>query len=812
VGRKVTTASDLSSSWSGRLGLGLFLSSLVLLSMELVLVRIFSVLMWYHFVSLIVSLALFGLTASGLAVFLFPRLFPPSRTEEWLGRAALLLCASILLQWLFFLLLSRHPLLAYKVLAPFHQPFYEPFGPSSSSYLSWSVAGSLTVVFLFSVLPFLLGGFVVTLSISRYSSSIAGVYFSDLAGAGAGCLATFLLLTFLDPFSALGLLAGGAALAALCFFWKRAGFQWKAAAAVLVALSLGIGGATAREGLVELKFVRGRYEPDIRWTRWNSYSRVAVYPLRSGQAEGSWGMSRRFRGKVPRQMGMVVDDTGYSSIARYAPGDDLDWARATLFALPYSLREGAEALIIGPGGGKEIHAARSMGAEKVRAVEINPLMVRAVEEEFGDFSGRPYSLPGVEGVIDEGRTFIRKDASRYDVIQASVVYGRLAPSAGAFTLTEDHLYTVEAFHDYLARLKPEGMLAFSRFLFEKRILRMVATARQALVERGAEYPATHFFIASERGMATVLVKAAAFTAEELASLEERCRRQGFTVLYSPLREKGNPFDRLLRAADAEEFYAGLDYDVAPVTDDRPFFYYLIRPADFFRSLTGLAGPDFDDRALVLIRNLLFVVFVMVVLFFAVPLFLRGRAGEIEWASAWPVLLFFASLGLGFIVVEITLLKRFILLLGKPVYSVAVILFSFLLAGGLGSHRSRRFTGDRRALRRKCSVLVAVLLLMTLLLPAIIEVSLPLGLAGRLAVTVLVVAPMGYLMGQPFPLGVALLRLRSERLIPWGWSLNGALSVLGAILTLVLAVNFGYTTTMLVGPAAYLIAAIAAEDL
>jgi spermidine synthase len=509
---------------------------------------------------------------------------------------------------------------------------------------------------------------------------------------------------------------------------------------------------------------------------------------------------------------MVVDDTGYSSIARYVPGDDLAWARATLFALPYSIREEAEALIIGPGGGKEIHVARSMGGRTVRAVEINPLMVRAVEEEFADFSGGPYSLPGVEGVIDEGRTFLRRDTSSYDVIQASVVYGRLAPSAGAFTLTEDHLYTVEAFGDYLARLKPGGLLAFTRFLFEKRILRMVATARQALAERGAEYPGGHIFMASERGMATLLVKREPFTVAEVDELEARCRRQGFTVLYSPARQGSNPFERLLRAEDVDAFYAELEYDVSPVTDDRPFFYYLVRPGDFFRSLTGFTAPDFDDRALILIRNLLAVIAVLLLLFFLLPLLLRGRAGEIEWSRAWPALLFFASLGLGFIVVEIALLKRFILLLGKPVYSVAVILFAFLLSGGLGSYRARAAAGDSTALRKKCSILVGLLLIMTMALPVIIESALPMSLGGRLLVTVLVVAPVGYLMGQPFPLGIALLRSRSDQLVPWVWSLNGALSVLGSILTLVLAINFGYTTTMLVGPAAYLVAAVTAEEL
>jgi predicted membrane-bound spermidine synthase len=455
---------------------------------------------------------------------------------------------------------------------------------------------------------------------------------------------------------------------------------------------------------------------------------------------------------------------------------------------------------------------KAMGAEAIRAVEINPLMVRAVQEEFASFSGRPYTLPGVTGTVDEARTFLRRDRGTYDVIQATVVYGRLAPSAGAFTLTEDHLYTLEAFHGYLDRLKDDGVLAFSRFLFEKRILRMVATARQALAERGAAAPGSQVFIASERGMATLLVKAEPFTAAEVAALEGRCRELGFDVLYSPAREGGNPFERLLQGEDTEAFFASFDYDVTPVTDDRPFFYYLVRPGDFFRLFTVGTGPDFDDRALILIRNLLAVMVLLVACFIFLPLALRGPRRDVPWRRAWPPAIFFGAIGLGFIVVEICLLKRFILLLGKPVYSVSVILAVLLLAGGVGSYRSGRFAGQVNSLRRRCAVLTALLLFTTFLLPVIIEAALPLSLPARIAVTVLVVGPLGFLMGQPFPLGIALLRRRGERLIPWVWGINGALSVLGSLLTLVLAINFGYTTTMLVGPAAYLAAAVMAEDL
>jgi hypothetical protein len=809
----------MTSSWratvqtegfSRRLAAGLFLTSLTLLALELVLVRIFSVLMWYHFVSLVVSLALFGLTVSGIAVFLFPGAFPAAKARERMGLSSLFLAAAVLANWLFLFVLSRNPLAAYKVLAPFHQPFYEPFGPAAAGGgLSLATAAPLALIFIVSSLPFLAGGFTVTVAIFRYSGSIGRVYFADLAGAGAGSAGAVVLLSLVDPFTGLGILAAAAALSALFFFTSRGG---RLAALAVLLVAAGTAAATWQKGLVELNFIRGRYEPEILSREWNSFSRVAVYPLRGGQAGGSWGLSRIYRKPVPDQLGIVVDDTGYTSMIAHEPGAQADWAGWTLFGLPYLIRDKADALIIGPGGGKEIVVALSLGAERVTAVELNPLMVRAVNETFADFSGSPYSLPGVRKVIDEGRTFLRGDEGTYDIIQATVVYGRLAPSAGAFTLTEDHLYTVEAFGDYLDRLDEDGMLAFSRFVFEKRIQRMVATAEEALLRRGVKDPENRIFIAAERGMATVLVKKSPFTAAEVAALEDHCRHSGFRVLYSPAGEGGNPFYSLLRAEDREGYFGSLAYDISPVTDDRPFFYYLVRPRDFVRAFAGFRGPDFDDRALLLIRNLLLVVSALVVVFFGLPLLLRGERGAAVRRGGLPALVFFASIGLGFIVVEIVLLKRFILLLGKPFYSAALVLSSFLVAGGIGSLRAGGRPAGGEALRRRCGALTVALLFTALLLPLLVELTLHLPLPLRLAAAVAVTVPLGYLMGQPFPLAVSLLRRRREGLIPWVWGVNGALSVLGAMLALVLALNLGYTTTMFVGSASYLVAAVCAEDL
>ena len=763
--------------------------------------------MWYHFVSLIVSLALFGITVSGLVVFLAPQRFPLEKAASWMGRAALALTVALFALWSFFLLLARSPRLAYRILAPFHQPQYEPFGAGKVTLLDGGQILPLAVLYLVSALPFICGGFIATLALTRYQDRVARVYAWDLAGAALGCVAAFALLTWLDPFATLAVLASFAALSAWCFFRESGERGGRLGALALGALALALVAASAHGGVVELKFVRGRFQPDLLLTRWNSYSRVAVWPLRTGQGEASWGVSRGYRGPIPEQYGLVVDDTGYSTIARYRPGDDLGWARANLLSLPYLVRDGARALIVGPGGGKDILIALAGGAAAVRAVELNPLVVRAVQEDFGGFSGRPYTLPGVEQVVDEGRTFLAHDRSFYDVIQATVVYGRLAPAAGAFPFTEDHLYTSEAFQTYLDRLAPGGLLAFSRFIYEKSILRLVATARGALEARGVDGAPGCVFVAAERGLASVLIKNVPFTPEELAALLQRCRDLGFQVLYAPGGEGDSPIAELMRTPDPGAYLAALPFDASPVSDDRPFFYYLMRPGDFLRSGAARA-PDFEDRGLLLMRNLLGTVLGLVMLCIALPLALRGRVREIRWGRAWAAVGYFAAIGLGFIVVEIGLLKHFLLLLGKPAYTLAVTLAIFLAAGALGSARARLLAGNARLVRRSCARLTIVLLFTAVLLPPLLEALLAAPLWARLAATVAVMGPLGYLMGQPLPAGLSL--LRQERLVPWVWSVNGALSVLGSIGALVLAVNFGYTTTMLVGPACYLVAGTLAE--
>ena len=415
----------------------------------------------------------------------------------------------------------------------------------------------------------------------------------------------------------------------------------------------------------------------------------------------------------------------------------------------------------------------------------------------------------METVIDEGRTFLRRDRSTYDIIQATVVYGRLAPSAGAFTFTEDHLYTREAFRDYLARLAPEGMLSFSRFVYEKRILRLVATARAALEAGGAAAPWAHVFIAAERGLANVIVKRDPFTVGEVALLERRCRELGFDVLHSPAREGEGPLAGAPARPRADEFLAALPFDASPVDDDRPFFYYLLRPADFFRagsrSGAGLrrprppadAQPPRDRRCSWSCS--------------ASSCRSRAAAGPGRSAGARPG-------GRG-------LLRRDRPRLHRRRDRAAQALPAPARQAGLharrdprrlprspaplGSARAGRLAGRAGLLRRRCGVLAIVLMLVGGAPPRA-----PRGAARRAALGAprrdrrrdgAPRLPHGRSRSRP---GLAL--LRDERLVPGSGASTAALSVLGSVAALALAVNFGYTVTMLVGPACYLVAGALAE--
>ena len=788
---------------------GVFFLCLGTLMYELILTRIFSVLMWYHFASMAISLALFGMGVAALTVQLRPGWFQGTDARFIAARGAVLFSLSVALFFAVFVLFRWQPHLGFKVLSFFHQPFYQPFQQGIQDHsLPLGMLAALTCLYLVTALPFFCAGVSLTVLFSHFHTDFSRLYFYDLLGAGSGCLLIILLLKLLGGITALLVIAAVGIVSALLLLPHHVAAIYRRMALLLLVVLLGTSCAHYLTGFAEIQFVRGRYEPNVLWSAWNSFSRVAVYPVEGQAKDQAWGLSRTYRGPVPDQLGMVVDDTGYTTMYRWDRETGLDFFRKNVIGLAYQLKEQPTSLVIGPGGGKDILTALASGAEKVTAVEVNPLIVDAVNDHFGAMTGELYRHPRVRSVVDEGRSFVRRDPGRYDVIQASAVFGRMAPAAGAFTLSENNLYTLEAFTDYWDHLEDDGILTISRFIFERETLRLVSLGLALLQEQGVDDPAAHIAVIRERGLANFMLKRTPFTSDELLRLRDLMADMEFQEVFLPDRRDGSgAFQDLIRANGSAEFYAAFPFDIRPVTDDRPFFYYMLKPADFIKLLSFPEQGKFEDRAVITLRNLLVVVGACVTAFLVFPLVLWRREELKTSGSGWRVL-YFACLGLGFMFIEIGLLRSFILFLGPPIYSLAVILCSLLVSSGIGALWSSRVTSER--LHRWLPGLLLALVLLSLVyvfgLSTILAPWLGLPVFARCLIAGLLLVPLGLLMGMPLPLGMRLFHTDNS-LVPWSWGINSATSVLGAILAVVVAMNAGFTVTLLVGTLLYLLALV-----
>jgi hypothetical protein len=448
-------------------------------------------------------------------------------------------------------------------------------------------------------------------------------------------------------------------------------------------------------------------------------------------------------------------------------------------------------------------------------VEINPIIADDVmRQRFSEFSGGIYTNPRVRIAVDDGRSFVRRSSEQYDVIQASLVDTWAATAAGAYTLTENTLYTVEAFDDYLDHLKPDGVLTITRWVFDG--LRLVSLAQAACERRGWD-AASRLAIVQHDRVATFLLKKSSFTREEVADLERTADQLHFQVLYAPYgntdrtaasseqSEVGtvapSDYARLIRAADRKAFYEQYAQDIRPTTDDRPFFFHTTKLKDQFQVAFGRSM--LFGNGLSALLTLLGISTALVLLFILGPLLLAGGARHEGW-PAW--LIYFGALGAGFMLIEVALLQRFVLLLGHPVYSLTVTLFSLLLGTGIGARLSRRFDSDR--LRRSTLAVVACVALLAIAAVLVVEPiilwAIPLARSARILVAVATLIPIGIALGVPMPSGIRMMSVTAPQMVTWAWGINGALSVLGATLAIFIAMNWGFRVTLLSAAAVYLI--------
>jgi predicted membrane-bound spermidine synthase len=765
--------------------LGIGLTTLSTLILELSLTRLFSATMYYHFAFMAISLALFGSGASGVFIYLIQEKLSPARTGRWLSLASALFAITTV--FAMYVILSNPLLFAPEGLENYYR---------------------LAKIYGATTLPFFFAGCAVTLAITRLATDISRLYLFDLVGAALGCLLLIPILDIAGAINTLLVVSVLSSVAAVLFSTSdRGGRVQSLAPLILFGLLIGLVVYNKATNRFDVRQSKGFEETRVLFSKWNSFSRVTVETAYQGKLE------------------IKIDADAATGITENASDVSAQQAeKESIAALAYHLRPNGNVLIIGPGGGNDVMAARVFGARSITAVEINPIIARDImsSEPFRSYSGDLFQQPEVRLEVDEGRSFIRRSQDRYDVLQATMVDTWAATAAGAFALTENNLYTVEAFKDYVEHLKDDGLLTMTRWYFEPpdQLLRLLSIIRVTMSELGIDAPDRHIMLirddgwGPERSPATLIFKRAQFTDDEVRTIESVARANGFELLYTPLTRPDSEFTRMIEAADPADVWNGFETNVEPTRDNNPFFFNSIRLTNLGRALKGANEWQKTNLGTFVLFALLGITTVMVLLFIIGPLLLIRKRAFANAGRSGRLLkvLYFGALGAGFIIVEVAMIQKFILFLGHPVYALAVVLFSLLLFSGAGSYLSGRFPDNRLSLilPRILIVLIVLVLVYIVVLPPIFYGLVHLAHWLRIALAVILMSPLAIVMGMPMPMGIRMLASSAPEIIPWAWGVNGATSVMGSVAALAIAILTGFNQALIVGSLLYLLAVLLAR--
>jgi len=788
--------------------LGIFLLSLATLLLELSLTRVLSVGLWYHFGFLVISTALLGFGTSGVVLALWRRL----REQIFLDFALAVLAVLFgVLTVVCFWLMQRIP--------------FDPF----SLFSDKRQLGFMPLYYIVISLPFFCSGLALALLFTRGGHHVNRLYAFDLIGAGIGCGALALIM---PAFGGSGSVVCAAALGLLAaaIFGFRAAKKIAGLALILAAGSIVL--AFFANNLLPISITPNKAPlptPPI-YSAWNTFSKIDVIETQPARANTTSRGSRRFIFDAGTAATGMMDLRPNVREALRQAGDDADYTSN----IAYVGKTNPSVLIIGSGGGGQVVDALHYSASKIVAVEINPIINDVITNRMRDYWGDLYQQPEVQVVTEEGRSYVRRSKEQYDAIISVHTISNAAIASGALSLAENYVLTREAFEDYLDHLKSDGVLYFTRP--ETQIPRLFSTGREALAARGITDFPSHFFAyralppgehlpSFKSFCAGFLMKRSPFTPEEIAAIRRILKigeapktGEGTTeVLYSPGEPaSGSIYYRLLTAPDLRAVYASEPAQIEPATDDRPFFNQHTRWStinwktfqDIFTQNTARkARMALEDRPIAEVTLLVLLaqsIVVAAILIF-LPLAKFSRKG-LRVPHRGAFLIYFAGLGLGFIMIEIALLQRFTLFLGQPVYTFAVVLAALLLFTGIGSALSDRFgSAARKNLRLIVPLILLTLLLTAFVTPYLFNATLGWSLLARVLVSVLILAPLGILLGMPFPSGLRIIGEEVPSLVPWAWGVNGFFTVIGTVGALILGMAFGFKAVLVIAAACYLIA-------
>lgn len=797
--------------------IGIFFFSTSVLLFELSLTRVFSILQWNYLAFMIISIAFLGYGASGTFVSVFSGLLKKAEDKnlyKYLLFFSLLFSLGSLLS---IFIISKVPFDLYRVIMDRYQLLY------------------LVIYYLAIAIPFFFAGTCISLAISKLPEKVNKIYFCDLGGASVGCISFLVLSNYI---SLSRLLIFPPLLSLLASFL----FSLKLKDRRLIIYAVGIflfiilfAGAESFYSFpinpYKSLFTLLRYpQSKIIERRENSFSRLEV--VESEGVKYAPGLSLNFSSEIPEQLGLVTDGDGLSAITRLEGENDLEGLKKIEFsdyissALGFHLiGDKRKILIIGPGGGLDVLGGIYNEAEEIWGIEMNPNVKILMQNNYADYSGNIYNRRGINILTGEGRSVLKGLDQKFDLIQISLIGSSHTASGGFYSISENYLYTVEGFMDFWQHLSEGGKLSITRWLkFPPReIVRLCSISLEALSRMGIKKPENHLAVIRSWATSTLILSKKEIGEEEIRTIKNFCDKRSFDVVYFPgIKEEEANINHVLeqsyyyqeiyqlvksfKEGKQKDFYDSYFFNISAVTDNQPYFFYTLK----WKNIPKIIKSTANWQPLIEWGNLIiFATFVQGIIFSIIFIFLPlilKRFPVTKGKVKIPFLFYFASLGLGYMLLEISFIQKFILYLTHPSYSTSIIIFSFLFFSGLGSFYSKKIKRNYiGSLKIIIFTLCGLLIIYQFILPYVFNTTLKYSLLVKIFITLGLIFPLGFLMGMPFPLGIKLVNSieQGKGLIPWLWATNSFCSIIASVSAVIIALFFGFKIVAILAALIYL---------
>ena len=782
---------------------GVFSIALASLLLELVLIRVFDVLWYPNMAYMIITLAVFSFGLAGVFLSIWP-VKANEKTWRWLSIATFLMAIAALM-----------------VLPALNRlPFdYQQL----TSELARQTARNFLLIYLVICVPFFLAGFSLSLVFSHYASQIRRLYFFDLVGAALGCLLLIPLLPKLGTVGVLWVVAGFSLLSSAFFsnskFWSRVTLV---AALLVVAIPFSWDHIKTFDPHMDKRSFR-TLQSVSEGTWWDPISKVDIIDYEKfGESVGRDYTFKWIAYDGGTQTSYFYRfDGDYESIRAGLPGNARRhfWDRYLAISHYLKADSDAQVLIIGSAGGQETKAALTFNAGHVDGIELVGKVVELGKTTYNDYIGGIMHDPRTNIQAGEGRSFLRSSDKQYDIIQINSNHTSSSIAAGSGAMQSAYLQTVEAYKEFFSHLTDDGILHINHHIYPK----MVAIAAQAWSDLGYGNFRDHVIVFEASGqqdnLPTLLIKKSPWTPEEV---EKTADFMGsFDLVVDPMEpEKSFLSNAFFEPDFPSDLAARIPYRVIPPTDDQPFFNSLRKSldqlpaeqADVFvnTSISGLLNSQRSTGFPIDVIHLFVTAgaaLVFAFIFSCVPL-LFSKAGKANWQGRGSLLLYFSCLGSGYIILQLVFIQIFMKLIGFPLYAYTTVVFTFLFAAGVGSLMSEKL----QLLEKKrwwipfIGVAISTLLLL-FYQQVLFDHFLQHPVAARMFISVLMIFPLAFFLGMPFPLGILAVQHKPEGTVAWAWAFNGLFTVVGGIFCAIFSVYFGFKLTMIVAIAIYMLAMV-----